>query len=114
MRPVYYVATSYRDGAAVACHPQRKPSDRKLKQDGDRVDPDLVFREYHYGSDEFSRWELDFRVRCSDLLANRLNMRRAAREIVLPKLDELDSKLQALHKQLQRIESLLAASQKTS
>ena len=106
-RPVHYVTTNYRDGAVVACHPDRKPSDRKLKEDGLRVDADKVFREFTYGSGEFAQWEIDFRVRVSDLLANRMNMRRTVRELVLPELVSIQAALSDLGNRLSRIEIAL-------
>jgi hypothetical protein len=106
-RPVHYVTTSYRDGAVVACFPDRRPSKRKLKQDGLRIDDDLVFRERTYGSAEFARWDVEFRVRVSDLLANRMNMRRTVRELVLPRLVALQTTLGDLAKRLECIEVAL-------
>ncbi|RIK76946.1 MAG: hypothetical protein DCC67_13270 [Planctomycetota bacterium] len=110
-RPVHYVTTNYHDGAVVACHPDRKPSDRKLKEDGLRIDDDLVFREFTYGSGEFAQWEVDFRIRVSDLLANRMNMRRTVRELVLPELANIQAALADLGDRLARIESALAGPQ---
>ena len=75
--PVHYVATAYRDGAVVACYPDRKPSDRKLKEDGLRIDEDLVFWEIFMEAAN-SHAGTDFRVRVSDLLANRMSMRDSA------------------------------------
>lgn len=108
-RDVHYVALAYRDGAVIACYPERKPSDKKMKEDGLRIDPDLVFRERHYRCDEFRAGELEQRVRTCDLLSNRINTRRALREIVLPRLDELETKLDAMQEQLDRMEKLLTS-----
>jgi hypothetical protein len=110
-RPVHYVTANYRDGAVVTCHPDRKPSDRKLKQDGLRVDEDLVFKEFPYGSGEFGQWERDFRIRVSDLLANRMNMRRTVRELVLPELASLQATIADLGERLGRIEAALSTPQ---
>ena len=113
-RPVHYVTTNYPDGAVVACHPDRKPSDRKLKQDGLKIDEDRVFWECTYGSGDFAKWEIDFRIRVSDLLANRMNMRRTVRELVLPELSALKASLVEVDERLERIEAVLVDLQRTS
>jgi len=41
-RPVHYVTFAYRDGAVVSCAPIRRPSRRKIKENGLRIDYDLV------------------------------------------------------------------------
>ena len=68
------VATSYRDGAFVATFPERKPSSKRIKDEGVRVGSELVFREHHYEPSQFRAWPETFRVQFSDLLATRLNM----------------------------------------
>lgn len=108
--PVHYIAMTFRDGAAVGCMPTRKPSEKKIKTDGLRIDPDLVCQEMHYAPGQYASWEQDFRVRCADLLTNRLNMRRTTRELVLPVLAEIQTTLIALNKRLEQIERALAMS----
>lgn len=107
-RPVHYVTFAYRDGAVVSCRPDRKPSARRVKADSLRIDDDLVFQEYLYGCDEFRQWELDLRVRTSDLLANRINMRRTVRELVLPELAAIQTMLTDLATRLERFENAMA------
>ncbi len=106
-RPVHYAALAYRDGAVFACYPTRKPSERRLKEDGKTVDVDLVCSETQYGCNEFGGWELEQRVRTSDLLTNRMNMRRTVRDLVLPKLADLKATLTDITKRLDRIERAL-------
>lgn len=110
-RPVHYCATGYRDGAVVACFPERKPSDRRIKEYGLRIDDDLVSREIFYGCDNFAEWELDFRVRVSDLLANRLNMRRTTRDLILPELASIHAALAKIVDRLDRLEATLSEGQ---
>jgi hypothetical protein len=109
-RPVHYTAFAFHDGAAVACSPHRKPSKKKLKEDGDRIDEDFVYREYYYTPQSVYEWSDELRVRFADLLANRLNMRRAVREIAVPHLEAIQTQLLALTKRLERIERALAKS----
>jgi hypothetical protein len=107
-RPVHYITFAFRDGAVVGCLPTRKPSAKRLKEDGIRVDPDLVCREYLYGASNLQTWELEQRVRTGDLLTNRMNMRRTVRELVLPGLAEIREALLAIHGRLERIEQMVA------
>jgi hypothetical protein len=107
-RPVHYVVFAYRDGAVVGCHPERKPSARKLKEDGLKIDDDLVFWEISYGAGDFAAWELDQRVRTADLLSNRMNMRRTVRELIMPQLTSIEATLADVAKRLARVEAALA------
>lgn len=102
---VHYVTFGFRDGAATACLPERKPSAKHLKESGERADPDFVFREHLYGPSDLRGWELPQRVRTCDILANRLNVRRAIRELVLPELQAIRSLLVELNERVGRIES---------
>lgn len=111
--PVYYVTMGYRDGAVVGCYPDRKPPDRILKRDNERVDPDLVFSEGHYKADGFAGCDLEHRIRRSDILSNRMNMRRTVRDLVLPKLAEMEITLASLKEQLDRIERAIASLSRT-
>jgi hypothetical protein len=110
-RPVHYLNFAYRDGAVVSSTPIRKPSKRKMKEDGLRVDDDLVCQEYLYGCDQFMDWEMDFRVRVSNLLANRMNMRRTVRELVMPELASIQATLADVVGRLSQIEAALANTQ---
>jgi hypothetical protein len=113
-RPVPYVAHGFPDGAVIACCPTRKPSNRKVKEDGMHIDEDLVLREYNYTANDFGPWEDSQRIRTADLLANRLNMRRTVRELVLPALSRVEETLLAMHEQMQCIEQTLALLQSHS
>jgi hypothetical protein len=50
---------------------------------------------------------MDFRVRVSNLLANRMNMRRTVRELVLPELANIQATLADLADRLGRIEAAI-------
>jgi len=107
-RPVHYTTFALRDGAVTSCFPTRKPSAKRLKEDGIRIDSDLVCKEYLYGASEPQTWEIEQRVRTADLLANRMNMRRTVRELVSPELAEIRKALSAIQGRLARIEQMVA------
>jgi hypothetical protein len=104
-RPVHYITFGFPDGAAVACSPARKPSGRKIKDEGISIDVDCVIRDYRYSSKSFECADVSQRVRMSDLLSNRLNMRRTVRELVLPCLANIVATLRSIEERLERIEA---------
>lgn len=107
-RPVHYEVFSLHDGAVTSCFPKRKPSTKKIKQDGIHIDADFVCTEYYYGPTDPRGWDLDQRVRIANLLANRMNMRRTVRDLVLPELAALSQRVESLQQQLTRIENTLS------
>lgn len=106
-RPVYYAVTSMNDGAVLSAYPVRKPASRIMKRDGDRLDEDNVCRDFTgsyagaFTSDESGRF------RFFDILANRLNMRRAIREVVLPTLEAVEAEVMALRNEISELKALL-------
>ncbi len=78
-----------------------------LKEDGRSVDDDFVCFEIQYGCGEFGAWDIEHRVRTADLLANRMNMRRTVRELVLPVLADLKTTLAGITQRLDRMERAL-------
>ncbi len=70
----------------------------------DHVDADFVYREYHHGHNDIYEWSEDQRARASSLLADRLNTRRAIRELVLPELEAIKEFLDSLHQRISRVE----------
>lgn len=55
-RDVYCNAFVFPDGSAFSCGPQRKPSSKRIKEDGLFVDRDFVFQEYRYGPTDWHSW----------------------------------------------------------
>lgn len=106
-QPAHYVVISYTGGAAITCTPHRKPSKRRIKEDRVSIDDDLVISEYAEKVDEFHDLGVEARGRLSDLLANRINMRRAVRELVLPILTNIENSLSSIHERLERVEQAL-------
>lgn len=107
-RPVHYTAICLHDGTVLAAFPVRKPTPHVIKRDRLRIDPDHVCREYFTGGREISDVNNETRMRSQDIISNALNARRAVRELVLPRLDALESEFTALRAQLDRIEQSLA------
>jgi hypothetical protein len=104
-RDVYSIAFVFPDGSAFSCGPERKPSDRKIKEDGLYIDEDLVFKEHKYGADEWGSWPEDRRRELGQIMAIRLNTRRAIRELVLPKLEAIENSLSRIESRLDRIDT---------
>lgn len=112
-RKVYSVTFGFSDGAVTACAPERKPSPKRMKEDGIHICPDGVFREYKYSPTDWHSWEDEQRVRAVMVLANRLNTRRAIRELVLPELTAIQTAIADVRERLERIERSRMASEST-
>jgi hypothetical protein len=110
-RPVYYSASSMNDGTVLAAHPIRKPADRIMKRDGDRLDADGVCQEFVGSRTNSFRFDDPGRFRFFDLMANRLNTRRAIRELVQPQLESLHAEVADLKAQVQELVTLLSSQQ---
>ena len=107
-KPVYYTASSMNDGTVLAAYPVRKPAARIMKRDGDKLDDDGVCKEF-VGSYVRS---FDFndpgRFRFFDIMANRLNTRRAIREVVLPELKVIQAEVAALRDEVRELKTVLS------
>ncbi len=106
-RPMHYRAHTLHDGTVTAAVPIRKPPKRKRC----RVDPEGVAIEYADSGKNLSDVNYEDRTRFQDIIAVNLNTRRAIRELVLPRVTELQKDLQALRERLERIEGLLVERQ---
>ncbi|MEL7499016.1 MAG: hypothetical protein AAFN77_15520 [Planctomycetota bacterium] len=103
-RKVYSIAHGFHDGAVFACGPERKPSEKRIKEEGIYVCPDGVFKEDLRSPTEWQSWDVEQRVKTVTILANRLNTRRAIRELVLPELEEIQNSLVEINERLKRLE----------
>ena len=106
-RPIYYSTIALRDGTVLSAYPQRKPAQRIMKRDGIRIDADNVFREIDISGDFMSDANNQGRTRFQDIVANRINLQRTIRELVLPRLETVESQVAEIKTQLDRIEGLL-------
>lgn len=105
---VYSVTFAFSDGSVFGCGPERKPATRRIKEEGIRIDEDGVFREYLYSADGMRSWTAEQREKASTILANRLNTRRAIRELVVPELAELKAMLLDVQERLGQAEQAIA------
>lgn len=103
-RPTYYHVSCLRDLTVLGAYPVRKPTPHMLKRDRRRIDEDNVCAEFETAGDNLRDVNNDTRTRFQDIVANALNVRRAIRELVLPRLLELESQVADLRARLDRIE----------
>lgn len=105
---MHYHANCLYDGTIVAAFPIRKPIPRKIRQDNIKIDEEgICDRGWYSAGRGFSDVHMENRFRFMDIMANRLNARRAMREILVPHLLKLEEEVGILHRQLDRIEELL-------
>lgn len=107
-RPMYYYASCLHDGTIVATYPIRKPTPKRIKQEKLKIDKDGVCDNGWYSTGkEFSDVNMENRFRFQDIIATRLNTRRAIREMVFPHLLKLQKDMNDIHNKLDHIQQLL-------
>jgi len=106
-RPVYYTVTSMNDGTVLSAYPVRKPVARIMKRDGDRLDEDNVCKDFTGSYVGPFKFDDPGRCRYFDIMANRLNMRRAIRELTLPKLEAVEAEVVALRNDISELKAML-------
>lgn len=110
-RPMHYTGHSLHDGTVLAMYPVRKPTPHIIKRDKLKIDEDGVCQEFAGAGRELSDVHNETRMRFQDIIAMRLNTRRAIRELVLPHLLKLEQDLNDLHNRLDAIQGMLASRQ---
>lgn len=113
-KPMYYFTICLYDGTVVGCHPVRKPTPKKIKQDKISIDEDGAYSTWLDSGKDLSDVENKNRFRFHDIISNRLNTRRALREIVMPELREINNEISRLHQQLDQIQSILLSRKETT
>jgi hypothetical protein len=115
-KPVHYTAIAYQDGAVIAAFPMVKPTAKHLKERKQVVDADGVCIESKYAWQGFGTFPDAERRHLATLHANRLNTRRALREIVLQELTSIQAAVARLSEQIEQLDRRLAqlAAQKPS
>lgn len=106
-RPMHYTAQTLYDGTIIAAYPIRKPVPKIIKRDNLKIDEDGITNDLMDAGKHISDWQNETRFRFQNILANRLNTRRAIRELVLPELSEVRDQVASMKEQLDRIESIL-------
>jgi len=107
-RPMHYTTHSLHDGTILAAYPVRKPPPKTIKRDNIRIDEDGVCHDYAGAGRELSDVHNESRMRFQNIIATRLNTRRAIREIVLPCLERLACDINEIRGQLDHIQRLLS------
>lgn len=101
-KPAYYTVFDLKDGTITSAVQTRKPLKSQLRP-RERVDVDGIWRSYKWTAKNFYG-EQDRKVIISQLaMAGRLNTRRAIHELVEPRVERIEMKLEMLTKQLERI-----------
>ena len=112
-RPLFYYADCMYDGTVTAAYPIRKPLPKRIKEYKIKIDEDGICDEGNYRPGKcFSDRRIENRFRFQDIISNRLNTRRALREIAMPELSKIRGDINAIQSQLNQIKELLG-SQKT-
>lgn len=106
-RALYYQAFILHDGTVQAAFPIRKPISRGNYRDFFRADDDGVCKEIARSGKELSDWNYEDRFRFQDLIANRLNTRRAIREMIFPRMDAIENEIREIRKILDKIQMCL-------
>lgn len=106
-KPVYYGASSMNDGTVMSAYPIRKIPDRIMQRDGQVLDEDGLCREFMGSYVKSFDMTDPGRLRFFDIFANRLNTRRAIREIAIPEINSLRDEVGDLREQVQQLVELL-------
>jgi hypothetical protein len=102
-RPTYYTAICLRDGTIICALPTRKPIRRILKRDKKSIDVDNIIESWRTSGIEYRTTEMEQRVRVMDIMTNSLNTRRNLRDLVLPTLDAIETRLSRIEATLERM-----------
>jgi hypothetical protein len=104
-RPIHFFALRLRDGTVLGGYPIRKPSGRKIKEYKIRIDEENICEEHQISESDLREEYIDeVRFRYHDVIANNLNVLRALRQHLLPRIESLQTQLDAMKAQLDRIE----------
>jgi hypothetical protein len=106
---MHYTVSSLHDGTVLSAYPIRKPVPKTMKRERLRIDEDGVCHEYARAGKELRDVCNESRMRFQNIIATRLNTRRAIREMVVPHLVKLQADVEEMCRRLERIEGLLTS-----
>jgi hypothetical protein len=78
-----------------------------MKRDGQKLDEDNVCRDWMGSYVVSFRSDDPGRFRFFDIMANRLNMRRAIRELALPQIQTIQAEVKDLREQVRALTAML-------
>ncbi len=107
-RPMHYKSFCLHDGTLILASPIRKPHSKTIKQENLKIDEDGVWHQWPMLSKEFSGLSIENRRRFQDIIATRLNTRRAIREMMFPQLLKLQKDIDDVRNKLDLIQRSLA------
>ena len=107
LRKLHYSARTLHDGTILAAFPMRKPSPHVIRRDHLRIDDDGVAKVFSGAGQELSDIENETRMRFQDIIANRLNTRRAIRDLLLPPIIGLQTEVAELRGEIAELKALL-------
>lgn len=102
-RPTYYTAICLRDGTILCALPTRKPIRRILKRDKQSIDVDNIIESWRTSGGEYRTIDMPRRERFMGIMTNSLNTRRNLRDLVLPTLDAIETRLSRIEAMLERV-----------
>ncbi|MEQ1829435.1 MAG: hypothetical protein ABL921_25955 [Pirellula sp.] len=106
LRPIHFVSFSLPGRVSYFASPEHKPYTKKGKKHPMlQDDPDLVNIEFETKLADYQAYPAETIQRAGPVLANRINTRRAIRELILPELAMIQSTLADIQKRLDRIET---------
>lgn len=106
---MHYTVHSLHDGTVLAGYPVRKPIPKMIKNNRLTIDQDGVCREWADSGNELFDKCNENRMRFQGIVATRLNTRRAIRELVFPKVQELQNQMNVLHEKIDQLKEMLAS-----
>jgi uncharacterized protein YhbP (UPF0306 family) len=95
------------DGTVTSARPVRKPIPKTIKREKLSIDEDGVCYEWAKAGKELSDVNNESRMRFQDIIATRLNTRRAIREMVYPYVNKLQKDIDGVRNKLDQILQLL-------
>ena len=79
-----------------------------MKRDGQRLDEENVCQDFMGSRVGSFRYDDPGRLRFFDIMANRLNVRRAIRELVVPEITSLQAEVAGLREQVRELTATMA------
>jgi len=99
----HYEVHALKDGCVLLAVPTRKPSSRTRGGEAVRIDEDGIHQTHVIALDTFTQGIPEVSRMAHAAIAGRLNTRRAIRDLVHPRLDQLEQRLERIEAKLDRL-----------